>query len=178
MKKLAYALVTAGFLGGAFVTALDVTVVDWLWFSAAAMAAAAGVILAKRTDKARAMDGGVLENNRTVLNDALENLLRHLDQRAKSDALAGQALLDWIDTTLRPDMRRFVEARESMVHLYGLQAYADIMSEFAAGERYINRVWSSMADGYADEAETYLDRAKAQFADAQRLTEVASAATA
>ena len=42
----------------------------------------------------------------------------------------------------------------SMVHLFGLQTYADIMSEFAAGERYINRVWSASADEYDNEAET------------------------
>ena len=55
-----------------------------------------------------------------------------------------------------------------MVHLYGLQTYADIMSEFAAGERFINRVWSSSADGYDTEAETYLARAAEQFQDAQQ----------
>jgi hypothetical protein len=50
-----------------------------------------------------------------------------------------------------------------MIHLYGLQTYADIMSEFASGERYVNRVWSASADGYGDEASAYLDRARAQF---------------
>ena len=64
-------------------------------------------------------------------------------------------------------LRRFAEARESMVHLFGLQTYADIMSSFAAGERYINRVWSASADGYDEEAATYLEKAATQFADAQ-----------
>jgi hypothetical protein len=62
-----------------------------------------------------------------------------------------------------------------MVHLFGMQTYADIMSHFAAGERYINRVWSSSADGYDAEAETYLHKAAEQFADAQRqLSDAAS----
>ena len=55
-----------------------------------------------------------------------------------------------------------------MVHLYGMQTYADIMSEFAAGERYINRVWSTTADGYDEEAEIYLARAAEQFEDARK----------
>ena len=55
-----------------------------------------------------------------------------------------------------------------MVHLFGLQTYADIMSSFAAGERYINRVWSASADGYDGEAATYLEKAATQFADAQQ----------
>ena len=174
MKTLAYLLIAAGFLGGAFVTSLDITKVNWLWFGIASVVAVAGVVLAKRTDKARAMDGELLESNRAELSDSLDSLLSNLEQHGGAEALTGQALLDWIDATLRPALRRFVEARESMVHLYGLQAYADIMSEFAAGERYINRVWSSMADGYSEEATTYLGRAKAQFQDAQQLLAAAS----
>ncbi len=60
-------------------------------------------------------------------------------------------------------MRRFADARESMVHLFGLQTYADIMSDFATGERYINRVWSASADGYDSEADDYLKKAALQF---------------
>lgn len=173
MKSIAYLLIAAGFLGGATVTALDVATVNWLWFGVAAVAAIAGVILAKRADKSRATDSALLESNRAELNDSLSNLLATLQQR-QDDTYVGQARLDWIDAALRPDLRRFAEARESLVHLYGLQAYADIMSEFAAGERYVNRAWSSMADGYADESDAYLERASAQFEDAQRLQMAAS----
>ena len=63
-----------------------------------------------------------------------------------------------------------------MVHLFGLQTYADIMSSFAAGERYINRVWSASADGYEGEAATYLEKAAQQFADAQRQLQEAQGA--
>ena len=41
------------------------------------------------------------------------------------------------------------------------------MSDFAAGERYLNRVWSASADGYADEAMDYIDRARQQFEEAR-----------
>jgi hypothetical protein len=64
-----------------------------------------------------------------------------------------------------------------MVHLFGLQAYADIMSSFAAGERYINRVWSASADGYDEEAETYLGKAVQQFVDAQQQLQQATQGT-
>jgi hypothetical protein len=40
------------------------------------------------------------------------------------------------------------------------------MSHFAAGERYLNRVWSASADGYIDEVNTYLDKAQEQFVEA------------
>ena len=169
MKGIAYALLIAGFLGGAFVTALDVENVDWMWFGIAAISAIAGVVLAKRADRARATSGELLETNRNELNESLDNVVRDLRLMTDGDALTGEALRDRIDEKLRPDLRRFVEARQSMVHLYGLQAYADVMSEFAAGERYINRVWSASADGYDDEGDRYLKRAVDQFEDAQRL---------
>ncbi len=166
MKKIALLMLACGFLGGAYITALDIKDVDWLGFSIAASLAIAGVILVKRSDRAAATSGGLLETNRNELNESLGNVVRELGQIIATPAMKGEALRNRIDEELRPDLRRFADARESMVHLYGLQTYADIMSEFAAGERYINRVWSTAADGYDEEAEIYLKRASQQFQDA------------
>jgi len=63
----------------------------------------------------------------------------------------------------------FANARESMKHVFGLQNYADVMSAFAAGERYVNRVWSASTDGYVDEVRNYLNRATEQFREARSL---------
>jgi len=168
MKNIAYLLLAGGFLVGAYATALDAQTVDWTLFGVAAMAAIAGVIIAKRANRAHATSGTVLETNRKELNESIGNIVRDLGEMTAGTAARGDELRDWIDDKLRPDLRRFVDARQSMVHLFGLQTYADIMSEFAAGERYINRVWTSSADGYDAEAETYLGKAAEQFADAQR----------
>ena len=69
----------------------------------------------------------------------------------------------------RADLTTFAEARESLAHAHNLQVYADVMSHFASGERYINRVWSASADGYVDECMTYLDKAQVQFAEALQI---------
>ncbi|MDJ0601908.1 MAG: hypothetical protein QNJ37_24085 [Crocosphaera sp.] len=176
MKNIAYALLAAGFLGGAYVTALDIESVNWFWFGIAAVAAIAGVVLAKRADKAIATSGEMLKNNRNKLNESLDNIVRELESLADGPELKGEAMRDFIDDKLRPDLRRFAEARQSMVHLYSLQVYADIMSEFAAGERYLNRVWSMTADGYDEQAKVYLERAIAQFEDAKKELAEAGAA--
>lgn len=167
MKKIAYLLLIAGFLFGAYVAALDETVIDWPLFTIAAVAAIGGVLMAKRADSAAAKSDAVLEMNRNELNESIGNIVRDLGEVTDGSPPTGERLREWIDTRLRHDLRRFAEARESMVHLYGLQMYADIMSEFAAGERYVNRVWSSAADGYDEEARRYLDRANEQFQHAQ-----------
>ncbi len=71
-----------------------------------------------------------------------------------------------IDELFSDDLTTFVEARESLTHIYSLQVYADVMSHFASGERYLNRVWSASADGYVDEITAYLDKAQTQFTEA------------
>jgi len=167
MKKIAYVLICVGFLFGAYMTALHINDVDWTLFGVAALAAIAGVIMAKRADRAQATSGDVLETNRNELNESIANIVRDLSEMAGGDIATGEQLRDWIDEKLRPDLRRFVDARESMVHLFGLQTYADIMSGFATGERYINRVWSSSADGYDHEADSYVRKAAEQFRHAQ-----------
>ena len=171
MKKIAHIMIAAGFLGAAYATSLHARQVDWTLFVISALISAAGVIIAKRMDSADARSESVLNTNRAELNDSISNIVTRLEETTYT---SGEQLRDWIDETLRPDLRRFADARESMVHLYGLQTYADIMSNFATGERYINRVWSASADGYDSEAATYLERAAGQFAEAQtQLSDVA-----
>lgn len=167
MKRLGFFLLAGGFLGGAYATALDVQNVNWSIFVVAALAAVAGLALIKRATAAHARSDSVLELNRGELRDSIANVVRDLGEIVEDKGSRGAALRDAIDLRLRNDLRRFAAARESMVHLFGLQTYADIMSSFAAGERYINRVWSASADGYDEEAETYLARAAEQFTDAQ-----------
>ena len=168
MKNLGYFLVAAGFLGGAFATSLHVENVNWTLFGATAAAAAIGLFIYKRQVHALARSESVLESNRTELRESIANIVKDLGELNSDGLTKGAVLRDRIDLKLRDDLRRFADARESMVHLFGLQVYADIMSHFAAGERYINRVWSASADGYDEEAETYLKRAAGQFDEAKQ----------
>jgi len=174
MKQLGYFLLCAGFVSAAYATALDVENVSWALFAVSALAAITGVFLLKRHARSVAQSEEVLEANRAELRESIDNVVRDLREIVSSGSLSGAALRDRIDTKLHPDLIRFADARESMVHLFGLQTYADIMSHFAAGERYINRVWSSSADGYDVEAARYLGKAEEQFADAQRQLNEAS----
>lgn len=166
-KGLGYFLLAAGFLGGAYATSLDVQNVNWTLFAISAVLAVVGLALFKRQASAAARSESVLQLNRSELSESIGNIVRDLQELNGDGQQQGAALRDAIDHTLRNDLRRFAEARESMVHLFGLQTYADIMSSFAAGERYINRVWSASADGYVEEAATYLKKASGQFIEAQ-----------
>jgi len=175
MKGLGFLLLAAGFLAGAYSTALDIDVTNWTMFVPAAIAAIIGVLMIKREASGIATSESVLTANRTELTESLGNIVSHLDELISAGtSVATEELRNEIDRRLRDDLRRFADARQSLVHLYSLQTYAEIMSEFAAGERYVNRVWSASADGYGDEARTYLRRAVGQFREAsQQLDAVA-----
>lgn len=174
MTKLGYLLLAAGFLLGAYSTALDVEATNWTIFVPAALAAIIGVVILKRQASGDATSEHVLTANRAELTESLSNIVRNLDELISSgDTVPVNRLRDEIDARLRDDLRRFADARESLVHLFSLQTYADIMSEFAAGERYVNRVWSASADGYGHEARSYLDKAVSQFRAASQQLEAA-----
>ena len=181
MTKIGYGMLILGFLFGAYATSLDVEAVTWNLFIPAGIVAVAGLVVIKRSTRSAAQAEHVLTANRETLTSALDNVIEHLDaivaSRRAADSLGTDALRAEIDDRLREDFRRFVEVRESMVHLYGIQAYADIMSDFAAGERQVNRVWSASTDGYGDEANLYLDKAAISFRSArERLREFVNAA--
>lgn len=168
MKNLGFLLLCAGFLFAAYSTALDTELTNWVLFAPSAFAAVIGVILVKRATSGEATSETVLTANRAELSEALENIVGNLEQMTSAGySLSTATLRDEIDSLLRDDLRRFADARESMIHLFGLQMYADIMNNFAAGERYINRVWSASADGYDAEAATYMKKAAVQFESAQ-----------
>lgn len=160
--RAGYLLLVAGFLAAAYSTALDTRATDWLMFVPSAMVGVGGVLLLKRHARGKATTAAVLTANRAELDESLANIVRTLDGIATQNLPVGR-LREEIDLRLRDDLRRFADARESMIHLFGLQAYADIMSDFAAGERYVNRVWSASADGYEAEARRYLRRAGQRF---------------
>ncbi|MCK0070786.1 hypothetical protein [Kordiimonas laminariae] len=168
MQMLAKLLVVVAFLAGAYLTSLHPTEVDWTAFGPIVIAGALGVIMSKRLEAAAAKDDSVLASNRQDLEDSLKNIVKNLsDLEGRKDKVPTYDMRFEIDKLFREDLIRFADARETMKHLYGVQAYADVMSSFAAGERYINRVWSASTDGYVDEVLTYVSKSLSQFKHAQ-----------
>lgn len=172
MKQLSILLITISFLSGAFITSLDATQVNWVWFIPLLLIGFIGVALLKHTNSGEAKDEEKLSGNINVLQTSLDNIVRNLNElnEQREDLPTYEARFE-IDRRFREDLFQFAEARQSMVHLFGLQEYANVMSSFAAGERYINRVWTASTDGYVDEVKMYIQKATTQFNDAHSLFE-------
>jgi hypothetical protein len=171
-----YFLLIVGFLAGAYVASLHPEETNWRWFVPAVVFAAIGVQQIKQAASSAARDRDRLGSDRSELEGSLDRIVESLTKlRSDGGAIPPFEMRFEIDRLFRDDLNRFVEARDSLARLYGIQAYADIVSEFAAGERYLNRVWSASADGYVDEITRYIDRAQVQFEHAKRRLEAVQA---
>lgn len=167
MRNLGLLLITVGCLLACLVATTHKDVIPLGMFLGALSLGIAGVVVVQVAIRREAQDTGRIEANFQSLDRSLGAIVvnvRKLDEEKGDIDLYD--LPARIDATFPEDINTFVEARESISHVWGKQAYADIMSHFAAAERYLNRVWSTSADGYIDEAHLYLTRSREQFEQA------------
>jgi len=170
IKTIALSIIMLSFLAGAFITVLDPMQVNWYWFVPVLTAGVAALFVFRKAHHGEARASHRLSGNLLTLETSLANILDNLETLSNdSENLPVYEARFEIDRLLRDDLNNFANARESMKHVFGLQNYADVMSAFAAGERYINRVWSASTDGYVDEVRNYLKRATQQFREARTL---------
>jgi hypothetical protein len=163
--QLGFLLVTVGFLGGALASVLSEDTVRWDWFAAAVIVGFAGVVLVRISQRMETRDVSRLSANMQAIETSLRRIAENATRlNADKHTIDPYDVRHRIEELFADDLNTFIEARESIAHSYGLAAYADVMNCFAAGERYLNRVWSASADGYVDEINDYLDRAREQFA--------------
>jgi hypothetical protein len=169
MKALGYLLITAGFLAGSVVAVqTDENHIDWAWFLPFFAVGVVGVVAARVGAQREARHETKLEGDLEALTTSISRLVENLERLSAEDNRADPYRTHArIDELLRDDLATFADARECIGHIFSLAAYAEVMNDFAAGERYVNRVWSASIDGWVDELEEYLGRAREQFTDAQ-----------
>ncbi len=167
MKNLGYLLLTAGFLGGSYFAVLDAESVPAGTFLMMFAVGVVGVVIARMAGHKESRDVEVVSANIGAIGASLERIVEKARafERDK-DQVDVYELRHHIDREFPDDLDTFAQARQSIAHSYGLQVYADVMNPFAAGERYLNRVWSTSTDGYIDEAHTYVVKAREQFEEA------------
>lgn len=164
MVRIGYLLITAAFLGGSYLSVLHPLEVSWMPFVVAVLAGFGGVALVRVGSHQEARATDLVESNVAAIERSLTNIVEKVGAlNAKKGEIHTYDMHKRLDAELIDDLNAFVEARETISHVYGLQAYADVMSTYAAGERYLNRVWSASADGYIDEVNAYMERALEQF---------------
>jgi hypothetical protein len=167
MKRLGYLLIVGGFLAGSYTTVLEADSVPVAAYLVALGLGIVGVILVRRVVHQESRHEGVIASNLGSIGSSLETVVAKIQALDKGKAeIDVYELRHHIDREFPDDLDTFVQARESVAHRFGLQAYAEVMNPFAAGERCLNRVWSTSTDGYIDEAHIYIGKAREQFEEA------------
>lgn len=167
MKTIGLLLITVGTVLGSLAGSFSADTVSWPMFVPGLVLGILGVVLAQWAIRREKTDTSTLSAHIQDIESSLAALAKgvtELDHDKSDDAV--YELPGRIETELYPHLETFVDARESMIPLFGLQAYADVMGLFAGGERYLNRVWSSAAEGYVDEAHRSLAKARTYLTSA------------
>ncbi len=164
MRRLGFLLVIVGFLVGALASVMNQTTVRWNWFIPAIVFGFVGVVLVRLGQRREVRATERLVSNMRAIQESLRRIAQNMTQlNSEKQSIDPYDIRHRLEELFADDLSTFIAARETIAHSYGLAAYADVMSSFAAGERYLNRAWCASADGYVDEVHQYLDKAKEQF---------------
>lgn len=166
-------LLWAGFLGAAYATVCRLDRPEAIWdsipwggYGVSVAVGMAGVLVLRRERQMRRLlsadSSADLESVIAHLS-SLRDLVDELGSRI--DAMTCEQVLEYVDDRCVPRFADFADARMVIANRFGTAVYAEVMTEFAAGERYLNRGWSAAADGYVDEVERCV-QASRQFIDA------------
>ena len=149
--------------------------VPWSWYIPAAIVCIAGIAVIRIGSSAESQKSEATEAGIAEIRTRIANVIYNVAKLSKeTDTLAPSKIAKRIDDDLADDLRVFADGRDSITTEYGLSVFADVMTQFAAGERAINRAWSASADGYVDEAATCLQRAEQLMRAAKDVLENAS----
>lgn len=149
--------------------------IPWKWYIPAALVCVAGIVMIRMGSTAETQKSEKSEASLSEITARIGIVIENVSRLSKeTDNLAPSKIAKRIDDDLADDLRVFAEGRDSITSEYGLNVFADVMTQFAAGERAINRAWSASADGYVDETATCLQRAEQLMRSAKSVLENAA----
>jgi ElaB/YqjD/DUF883 family membrane-anchored ribosome-binding protein len=177
MNILGQVLLWAGFLGASVATVLNLEepkpnqwlTIPWLYYGIAMAVGIVGVVLLRKAAKEETEDSNRIQAEYQTLTSSLDQLLACMGELRSQVAIAEPGdVTAYIDDNLVELFADFGDARNALIQQFGLSGFADVMTQFASGERFVNRAWSASADGYMDEASASLERAESHLQRAQQ----------
>ncbi len=176
MRPCGHLLLWIGFLSAAFwsVCQLENTVdkwstIPWTYYGASMFLGIAGIVLLRLANRQIHADHQQTEAEFSVVKESLKSLVATVGALSGNSQRLPSEVLRCIDEQCAPRFAEFADSRQSLVKRFGLQEYAEVMTEFAAAERYVNRSWSAAADGYVDEVTASLNKANRHLENAQQV---------
>jgi len=156
----------AGFLSGSLATVFKLEIADdkwstinWTWYGVSFAVGVFGIVLLRMGKVSAAGQSEKSQSQLKQIKANLADLIINVEAFNKQISKMQPAeMIAYIDDELADDLREFADGRDSITTEHGLDVFAEVMTQFAAGERAINRAWCAAADGYVDEAATCVDR--------------------
>jgi hypothetical protein len=175
LKLIGMALMSVGFLWGSLVCVQQLKAVAWGSWAAAALLTAVGAVVIRLSQRVSGERAEELGKDIAVIEESLDALVAAITtMNADREESKVRSFPKRIDDSCMDAINDFVEAREAVIHRYGLPVYARLMDSFALAERALNRAWCASADGYIDELHSCLDRAEMRIKEARGVLESAA----
>ena len=169
MKSIGLTLISLAFIIGSYLCVIHPIEINWLYYGFCIVLGAIGIALIQFGKQKSANKIAHDINNMITVEKSLSRIIGSIEKLIiQLPSTSVYAISSKIDETILADIDLFIDQRKTIAYVYDLQSYANIMSEFACGERYLNRVWCASADGYIDEVTIYLDKALKQFTKTQK----------
>jgi hypothetical protein len=153
--------------------------IPWWHYAASMVVGIAGVVILRRARRSHHVTDDHAAAQLSELRGSLDRVAANVERARKEfPKWSPPQLVRFLDENCATDFALFADSREVLARRFGLNAFAEVMTQFASGERFVNRAWSAAADGYVEEAANNLDRASQHLAHAQQLIKEWSQATA
>ncbi|MFN3192545.1 MAG: hypothetical protein ACE361_18680 [Aureliella sp.] len=162
-------LLWLGFLGGSLASVLRLEnteapwqTIPWLFYGTALVIGIIGVLILRADKASKSAEDSASETGLNAVTQHLANATNAVAKlHADLEEMTCEEVLEYIDGECVPHFAEFADGRATIANRFGNTAYAEVMTEFASGERYVNRAWSAAADGYVDEVEASVGHAHA-----------------
>lgn len=148
--------------------------INWPWYLISAGVCIAGICFLRVGKKSSVGSSGKVEANLKQIKLHLTNAVNNAETlNTEISKYKPRQILNFIEEHLMEDLDAFAEGRDSITDEHGLEVFANVMTQFASGERAINRAWCASADGYVEEAATSVAHGLAMLQSAKKLLEAA-----
>ncbi|MBM3999372.1 MAG: hypothetical protein FJ297_07520 [Planctomycetes bacterium] len=138
--------------------------IPWPVYAGGLAVGIAGVAVLRSSRASRAAGSAADDGRWESIQSGSADLVRRMAVLfAARHAIDVYEVRTFIDDELAEPLARFANARQAIADRFGLADYARLMTEFASGERAVNRAWSASADGYIDEVWMSLGTARERF---------------
>ena len=178
MTIIGQLLLCVGFLGAALASVCRIESEDfhpwqtipWNWYGVSMAIGVVGVVVLRISSKAAAQHAGRVDGEFEILVNSLATLQKNIaDLSRKQDTTELHETVTFIDRQCAEPFSDFADSRNALIQRFGLQGFAEVMTQFSSAERFVNRAWSAAADGYRNETKSSLEIAENHLSRASKL---------